>query len=139
MQSDLYLVLDTSGSMAPADAGTTGALDHARSGINSFMGETATSGMGMGLLYFAKPMTTTPSDCTTGDDCGCGGSGFIGMCFGSGNLWAVSDYTTPDVAIALMPGNAASITNEMSPLSAGGGTPPASLQGGLQYATTFAA
>jgi hypothetical protein len=138
VQSDLYLLLDTSGSMAPPDGGSAGALDYARQGINTFLQQAATAGMGIGLGYFAKPMTTTPSTCSTGDDCGCGGSCFINMCFGTGDLGAVSDYATADAPIAIMPGNATAISNVMSPLAAGGGTPPASLQGALQYAKGFA-
>jgi len=138
VESDLYLSLDTSGSMAPPDGGGAGLLDYARQGIQAFLQETATAGMGVGVGYWPKPMTTTPSTCSTGDDCGCGGNCFINFCFGTGDLGTAADYSAADAGIALIPGNNTAIANVLNPLAAGGGTPPGSLLGALQYAKGYA-
>ena len=136
--SDLYLLLDTSGSMAPPDGGITGKLDMARQGISAFLGQPASTGMGVGLGHFPKPASNLPTYCSTDTECGCGGTCFFQMCFVSGDSGELTDYSTATVPIALLPGNASAINNSMSSLTEGGGTPAVPLQGALQYAKGYA-
>jgi hypothetical protein len=137
VQSDLYLLVDTTGSMAPPDAGVTGRLEMVRQGVSAFLSQSATAGMGVGMGYFPKPAAAS-SNCANDSQCGCGGSCFIGFCFVPGDSGEVSDYSSPTVAIGLVPGVNSTLNNSMNSLTTGGGTPPAPLAGALAHSKAFA-
>ncbi len=85
----------------------------ATSGISAFMNLGTSSGIGLGLGFF--PVTQpNPDECT------------------------LSNYTTPAVPIALLPGVAASINNTLNITTPNGLTPTsAALQGALTYAKSY--
>jgi Putative metal-binding motif len=135
--ADLYFLTDTTGSMADDASGGTGTptrLQFEESGIEAFMAEPASNGLGVGMGFF--PVEVTATTCTTDADCGGAvGSCFAGTCL-AGDSCVASDYTTPSVAIQPLPGVAAAITAALTPQVAGGATPPEILQGALTYAKT---
>lgn len=144
---DALALIDQSGSMADALAGGT-KWNAVGSGLTTFANSTQASGMGLGLQYF--PVSTgvsCPSTCNTDPDCGACGPcivsvpNFPGICAGaSGNdSCTATDYATPDVSIAVLPGNAAAIGSSLAAHSPNGGSPlSAALQGGIEYASTWA-
>ncbi len=136
--ANLHILQDVSGSMADAAIGGT-KLDVSRSGINAFMNEPASSGMGLGVVY--SPIAGGATTCVIDADCGPGGFCFGGTCFpGSTDSCTVADYAAPAVGIALLPGVKPAINNSLAAQTAvGGSTPPPGLQGALQYAKSYAA
>lgn len=102
---DMYVMLDKSGSMG-------GSKWTAVTGaLSSFVGSSSSSGMSVGLSYFPSPGDSEPADCP------------------------ISNYSTPSVPVAILPGNASAITTSLSNNGAGGNTPtrPA-LEGAVTYA-----
>lgn len=135
----LFLMQDISGSM---DADNRWAS--AKAGIQAFVNEAASSGLGVGLGYFPVAATgSVPSSCTIDADCGIYGPCFFGMCAGSiggaADSCEIVDYETPAVPIAKLPGNAAAITSSLGAKTPVGGSPLAvPLAGALRYAKTWA-
>lgn len=101
---DLYIMLDKSGSMQGTKWSST------VSAINSFVNDSQSAGIGVGLDFFPDS-----PECSIGT------------------------YSTPSVPIAILPGNAPNVSGALSGTGPSGGTPtlPA-MQGALTYAQTHA-
>jgi hypothetical protein len=132
---DLFIEQDLSASMdTSVPAGIT-RWDAARSGINAFMLDPLSTGLGLGIGYFpvGKP-------CMISSDCGFLGTGMCinGRCDTTDSCSA-SDYAIPAVPLALLPGVSTAIANSTSARAPDGSTPQApALQGALTYAKSYA-
>jgi hypothetical protein len=138
---DMYIMLDQSGSMNDPVQPSGNKWQAVTSAINSFVTDPASAGIGVGIQYF--PLTTPPCPGSCGAACtACGGTCLIFACvgFGGGTSCNIADYATPEVGIAVLPGNAAAISNSMSAHTWGGQTPTgAALQGAISYTKSWAA
>ena len=103
---DMIILLDRSGSMS----GTK--WDGATAALKNFIGDTASAGIGVGLVYF-------PND--NADDC------------------VYMDYANLDVAVGVLPGNAPALVTSIDGHSANGGLTPThgALKGVLYAATSY--
>lgn len=150
---DMYIMLDQSGSMTDPPTGGSGTKWSAvTSAIGAFVNQGQSAGIGVGIQYFPLPSGVTcpsvPVQCSSDLDCspGCGPCvqpfpTFPGFCTGVGaaDSCQAADYATPDVPIALLPGNASAIVQSMAGHSPVGGTPTsAALQGAVDQATSWA-
>jgi len=126
---DMFIMMDKSGSMSGQNGqnGGRNVWIPITGAIKQFVQSTASDGIGIGLGYFPIQASSCPSnnpqvcDCTTIDD--------------NCSSCTLSDYSTPDVPIALLPGAANQIVQSLDANGPGGATPtrPA-LEGALQYA-----
>ncbi len=140
---DMYIMLDQSGSMDTDSKWST-----VTSAITTFVNQPAATGIGVGIQYFpADSGNQCPAFCYLDSDCGvcgpCVGAipsiPFPGICIGDDSC-DVTDYSTPEVPIDVLPGVAAAIMSSMASHSPGGGTPTsAALQGALDYTSGWAA
>ena len=147
---DLYIMLDQSSSMSDSVMGGT-KWSSVTSAIQTFLGQPGLDGVSVGLQFFAVPAGTSNSctvlSCTTDTDCGasaCGPCvanvclGYLGS-LGGGDSCNASDYATPAVEIAPLPGVATAINSSMSMHSPSTSTPTsAALQGAVDHAKTWA-
>jgi hypothetical protein len=119
---DLYLMIDKSGSMADNNK-----WNNVSTALEDFVNDPASAGIGVGLQYL--PFETCTTTCFFGWFC-------VTSC---GNVSCnASDYATPAVGIAPLPGNANPIINSLSANGPGGGTPtePA-VEGAIDYAKSW--
>lgn len=150
---DIVVLLDQSGSMKESSKWTS-----VTTALASFVDDSASSGIGVGLQYFSIPVKgTDPAveaclsscrDCACAASCGCTGgcsvvtSGGVTKvsCAPGGMSCSVSDYAAVEVPIAPLPGVASAIKASMSKHAPSGGTPtrPA-LEGVISYARSFQA
>jgi hypothetical protein len=132
---DMYLLVDSSGSMAePVGGGTK--WDVVSTALTAFLNDPRNEGTGVGLGYFPA---TGQATCKQGD-AGCLCIPFTNICFSLvGGSCAVSDYSTAAVPLALPAQLTAAIGN-LAAHQIGGGTPtrPA-LEGALQSVNAWAA
>ena len=107
---DIYLMLDQSLSMADASKWPS-----VTSALASFVGQPNLDGMSVGLGYFAVPSSTFGDSCNP------------------------SDYATPSVEIAPLPGVATAITSSMAMHGPSTATPTVqALEGAIQHAQSWA-
>jgi hypothetical protein len=137
--ADLFLMQDASGSMVSTLANGLTRMQSCRQGIEAFMAEPASAGIGLGLGFHNLQVQVPPS-CTKNEDCGPSGQCFGNICLGGGVSCSVADYATPVVAIASLPGNASAIATSLANRKeSGSSTPPQALEGALTYAKSYAA
>jgi hypothetical protein len=111
---DLYVMLDQSGSMTDSVSGGT-KWSTVTAALDSFLTQPGLTGFSVGLQYF-----------------GLDGGGFSDSC-------TASDYATPAVEIAALPGAASSLTTSIGQHSPTTGTPTsAALQGAIDHAKAWA-
>lgn len=107
----LYIMFDKSMSMAGPPYGQANIWPAAVSAIKSFVNDTKSAGLGVGLQYF-------PLSGSNGGSCSTG-----------------SGYSTPSVAVGKLPANASKISTSLDQHSANGtGTP---IEGALRGVTEF--
>lgn len=141
---DMFVMLDQSGSM---DDGLK--WDTAVAGLTAFVQDPQSTGIGIGIQYFALPPSsavTCPTTCTTSADsadcAACGGICMGTTCLGGSNIDSCDavDYAKAEVPIAPLPGNAQSIIDSLGKHSPTTGTPTsAALQGAITYAQQWEA
>ncbi|MBS2027696.1 MAG: VWA domain-containing protein [Deltaproteobacteria bacterium] len=146
---DIYLMLDQSGSMSDQTANGTTKWEAVTSGLQTFLQQQSSQGISLGLQFFALPAASSscPSVCNTTTDvnnCEAGG----GFCFGNGDACSgcgggdsctASDYATPAVEIAPLPGNATPIGTSIAAHGPSTSTPTsAALQGAIDHASAWA-
>lgn len=140
--ANLHLFFDISGSMGNGALGGT-RLEVARLGVNGFVSDSLSNGMGVGLGYHPIPSAAgnycfgTNTPCMTDMDC----TGAFPLCLlgGGSDSCNPADYATPAVGIGLLPGASMAITNSLAMQSpTGGSLPPPGLDGALQYAKSYA-
>jgi hypothetical protein len=74
---DIYIMLDTSGSMLEVTATNVSKWDAVKSALETFLKDDASAGIGVGLQYFPLPKPNAPTSCTKDADC----TGDTGPCF----------------------------------------------------------
>jgi hypothetical protein len=130
---DMYFIVDQSGSM---NEGSPSKWTAVSGSLQAFLADPVNNGTGAGIGYFP---TGTPACNAQSATCTC--IPFINICFptGGGSCNA-SDYSKPDVGIAVLPGVSPTINTSLGAHGPNGGTPtyPA-LQGTYTYATQWSA
>jgi von Willebrand factor type A domain len=107
---DLYIMLDQSGSMSQTVSGGGTKWAAVTSALSSFLTQSGLTGISIGLQYFGL----------NNDSC------------------TASNYATPAVEIAAMPGASTALVNSIAAHSPTSGTPTsAALQGAIDHATTW--
>jgi hypothetical protein len=140
---DLFLMLDKSASMDSSQNNTWGPVTNA---ISQFVSLPGLTKLGMGFGLFPSPPATPAAKgaCTTNNDCGfyeC--TPFFNTCSGAlspNDSCVATDYQTPVVPIADLPGVATAIKSAMSSASPDGSstTLTPALEGAIDYATIWA-
>jgi uncharacterized protein YegL len=136
---DMYIMLDQSGSMQ----GTK--WTQVTSGLKQFVQQPNLDGFAVGLQYFGvEPggSTSCPTTCTQSSDCGTGNLCFQNLCLclggGGGDSCTASDYATPEVEIAPLPGASSTLVASINAHSPTTGTPTsAALQGAIDHASSW--
>jgi hypothetical protein len=141
---DLYVMLDQSGSMEDTDSSGATKWSTVTSALGTFVQQPNLDGISVGIQYFGVPPgggTCSVLSCTTDADCGASACGpclanvCLGAFGGGGDSCTASDYATPSVEIAPLPGVASQIISSMSAHSPTTGTPTsAALQGAVDHA-----
>ena len=123
---DLFIMLDQSGSMSDAVNGGGTKWSTVTSALDTFVQQPGLDGVSVGIQYFGVPptgsATCTVTTCTVDADCGaaaCGpclnlsampnGGICLGVFSGLGDSCAATDYATPAVEIAPLPGAATAL------------------------------
>jgi hypothetical protein len=131
--TDMYLLVDSSGSMAEDVLGGT-KWDVVSGALVSFLSDPRNADMGVGIGYFPNAVQT----CTAGQpDCLC--IPIINLCFPlTGGSCVISDYSTPSVPLSLPPAPL-TVVADIGTRQLSGGTPtrPA-VEGALQYLSQWA-
>jgi hypothetical protein len=74
---DLYVMMDTSGSMTDPTASGVTKWDAVRAALTAFFKDPSSSGIGIGLQYFPQEQPNVPAICNTDAECGAA----YGPCF----------------------------------------------------------
>ena len=133
---DMYIMLDHSASME--DNGKWGSVTSA---LDTFVDDPSEAGLGVGIQFFGIAKgPTCPVFCQMDSDCGACGPCFIGACIGSNDSCDATDYATPAVEIADLPGAAGGITSAIAAKNPDGDSTPtsAALTGALDHAEKWA-
>lgn len=97
---DLYLMLDSSGSMDDLVAPQKSKWNSVAAAMTAFFNDPASAGIGVGLQYFPLTQAGVPTSCTASSQCGMAGPCFFNAC-------AVNTAVYPCDTSANCPGNAA--------------------------------
>jgi len=143
---DLYLMLDRSTSMNESVSGGGTKWSTVTQALGTFVQQPGLDGISVGMQYFGVPSGATCSvtSCTTSADCGASACGpcianvCIGIISSAGDSCTASDYATPAVEIAPLPGVASTIVSSIGAHSPSTGTPTsAALQGAVDHAKAW--
>src|SRR5882724_291177 len=102
---DMYIMLDSSSSMLDTTIGTVTKWDAVKTALTSFLSDSASAGLGVGLQYFPLSKPNAPTSCTSDAACGDSGPCFLKACSNAAMLTPCdteSDcrgFTGPCVAI----------------------------------------
>ncbi len=77
---DLYLMLDTSGSMDDLVAAQKSKWTSVVSAMTAFLNDPASAGIGVGLQYFPLTQAGVPASCTASSQCGAAAPCFLHAC-----------------------------------------------------------
>jgi len=81
---DMYIMLDTSGSMLDRTATQATKWDAVKLALESFLTDKASAGIGVGLQYFPLLKPNAPTTCTSNEQCGsASGPCFLKLCYDS--------------------------------------------------------
>ena len=144
---DMYIMLDQSGSMSDSAQGGGSKWQAVTNALSTFVNQPEAAGIGVGIQYFPLDSGANGNvlHCTDTAQCGpgCGPCDMpipgFGVCagFGASDSCVPGDYATPDVGIAVLPGNAAASGTSMGAHGPTGGTPTsAALDGAIQHPNT---
>lgn len=78
---DMYIMLDVSGSMLDTTATQATKWDSVKAALESFLQDSESAGLGVGLQYFPLQKPGTPDTCTSNAQCGDSGPCFLKFCF----------------------------------------------------------
>lgn len=144
---DLYVMLDQSGSMSDAVSGGGTKWSTVTSALGTFLQQPGLDGVSVGIQYFGVPPgggACSVLSCTVDADCGASACGpcvanvCVGFFGGASDSCTASDYATPSVEIAPLPGVASQIVSSMGMHSPTTGTPTsAALQGAVDHAKAW--
>jgi hypothetical protein len=79
---DMYIMLDTSSSMLDTTTGTVTKWDAVKTALESFLNDSASAGLGVGLQYFPISKPNAPTSCSSDAECGDSGPCFLNICYG---------------------------------------------------------
>ncbi len=144
---DIFIMLDRSSSMSDSVSGGT-KWTTVTSALDTFVQQPGLDGISVGIQYFGVPAggaTCSALTCTVAADCGAAACGpcTSGVCLGffasAGDSCTASDYATPAVEIAPLPGAAAALVASIGMHSPTTGTPTsAALQGAVDHSKAWA-
>jgi hypothetical protein len=77
---DMYIMLDSSASMLDPTSATVTKWDAVKTALTSFLNDTASAGLGVGLQYFPLTKPNAPTSCMSNADCGDSGPCFLSSC-----------------------------------------------------------
>ncbi|HEX3854247.1 MAG TPA: VWA domain-containing protein, partial [Polyangiaceae bacterium] len=77
---DMYIMLDTSASMLDPTSATVTKWDAVKTALTSFLNDTASAGLGVGLQFFPLTKPNAPTSCMSNADCGDSGPCFLKAC-----------------------------------------------------------
>ncbi|HYP99407.1 MAG TPA: hypothetical protein VER96_12120 [Polyangiaceae bacterium] len=77
---DMYIMLDTSGSMSDATATQATKWNAVKLALESFLTDSASAGLGVGLQYFPLQKTNVPTSCANDTQCGDSAPCFLKFC-----------------------------------------------------------
>ncbi|HEV3193004.1 MAG TPA: hypothetical protein VGY54_21000 [Polyangiaceae bacterium] len=84
---DLYIMLDTSGSMNDLVGPQRSKWNAVSAAITAFVNDPGSAGIGVGVQYFPKTAAGFPASCTKHAQCGAGGACLLSICAdGSGQI-----------------------------------------------------
>ncbi|HEX4335891.1 MAG TPA: vWA domain-containing protein [Polyangiaceae bacterium] len=81
---DMYILLDKSSSMLDVTGAGPTKWDAIRAALESFVNDSASAGLSVGLQYFPILKPGVPATCTTNAECGAGGPCFLASCDNTG-------------------------------------------------------
>ncbi|HYQ44815.1 MAG TPA: VWA domain-containing protein [Polyangiaceae bacterium] len=98
---DMYIMLDVSGSMLDTTATQATKWDSVKTALESFLNDSASAGLGVGLQYFPLQKPGTPDTCTSNAQCGDSGPCFLKFCFDyqDGLVPCQTDTDCPNVGL----------------------------------------
>lgn len=144
---DLYVMLDQSSSMSDSVSGGGTKWSTVTSALGTFVQQPGLDGVSVGIQYFGVPhggATCSVLTCTVDADCGAAACGpcvanvCLGIATSGGDSCTASDYATPSVEIAPLPGVASQIVSSMGMHSPTTSTPTsAALQGAVDHAKAW--
>jgi hypothetical protein len=113
---DIFIMFDTSGSMATKDDGTTMRMDAVRGALGKFLESSESAGLGVGIGYFGtQPLSCACTSCTP------------------------DDYAKPAVPVGMLPGQGAALVASLAAAAPTGETPTgAAIRGACSYARQVA-
>ena len=77
---DMYIMLDSSGSMLDPTSTAVTKWDAVKTALTSFLNDSASAGLGVGLQYFPLTKPNAPTSCASNADCGDSGPCFLKAC-----------------------------------------------------------
>ncbi|MBN1611083.1 MAG: VWA domain-containing protein [Polyangiaceae bacterium] len=77
---DIYLMLDISGSMLDPTQDSTAKWDAIKNALTSFLQDSGSEGISVGIQYFPLRKAGVPESCTSNEDCGAGGPCTLQRC-----------------------------------------------------------
>ncbi|MEZ4227368.1 MAG: VWA domain-containing protein [Polyangiaceae bacterium] len=83
---DLYIMLDSSGSMSDKTSTGPTKWDAVKQAITGFVNAPGSAGLGVGLQYFPLNKQGVPDSCTNNNQCGSGGPCLLKTCLGGTTL-----------------------------------------------------
>jgi uncharacterized protein YegL len=84
---DMFIMLDTSGSMLGETATQVTKWDAVKLALESFLTDTKSAGLGVGLQYFPIVKPNAPTSCSSDAECGDSAPCFLKFCWNSTNLY----------------------------------------------------
>jgi hypothetical protein len=145
---DLFIMLDQSSSMTDAVNGGGTKWSTVTSALDTFVQQPGLDGVSVGIQYFGVPTggaTCSAITCTVDADCGAAACGpcTSNICLGffttAGDSCTASDYATPAVEIAPLPGGAGALVASIGMHSPSTSTPTsAALQGAVDHSKAWA-
>lgn len=83
---DMYVMLDTSGSMLDTTAAGTTKWDAIKQAFTAFLQDPQSDGLGVGIQYFPLTKAGVPDSCTSDAECGIGAPCLLKSCTGVGQI-----------------------------------------------------
>ena len=96
---DMYIMLDTSGSMLDPTSAGTSKWDAVKAALEAFLKDPDSDGIGVGLQYFPLVKPNAPTSCSSDAQCGDSGPCFLKWCYGAINIATVPCQAASDCMI----------------------------------------
>jgi hypothetical protein len=93
---DLYLMIDTSGSMDELVTASSTKWSAVKAALTAFVQDPGSAGIGLGIQFFPLPKAGVPTSCTTSAQCGASGPCLMNLCIAPGLNQLVACTTKAD-------------------------------------------